>query len=339
MPVDQLNRNLKDLRISVTDRCNFRCPYCMPAELYGERYKFLPKSQVMTFEEITRMAVIFVRLGVTKLRLTGGEPLVRIELEKLVGMLSGIDGVEDIAMTTNGYLLAQHAPALKDAGLHRVTVSLDSLDDAIFRQLNGRDFGVDTVLQGIQSAADVGLTPIKINSVVIKGVNDHTVADLARWCKESGYIARFIEYMDVGNLNDWQSDQVVSAAEILERIDAELPIEAAEPNYPGEVAKRWRYRDGSGEVGVIASVSSPFCGDCTRARLSTDGNLFTCLFGSVSKDLLGPMRDGASDEEMADTIGGQWSLRTDRYSELRASLPNPQSVRGRPKVEMFKIGG
>ena len=339
MPIDQLNRQLKDLRISVTDRCNFRCPYCMPAELYGERYKFLPKSQVMTFEEITRMAGIFVGLGVTKLRLTGGEPLVRTELEKLVGMLSGIDGVEDIAMTTNGYLLAQHAQALKDAGLHRVTVSLDSLDDAVFRQLNGREFGVDTVLQGIQSAADVGLTPIKINSVVIKGVNDHTVADLARWCKESGYIARFIEYMDVGNLNDWKPDQVVSATEILERIDAEMPIEAAEPNYPGEVAKRWRYKDGSGEVGVIASVSSPFCGDCTRARLSTDGKLFTCLFASTGKDLLGPMRDGASDEEMADIIGGTWSLRTDRYSELRASLQNPLPVEVKPKVEMFKIGG
>jgi cyclic pyranopterin phosphate synthase len=311
----------------------------MPAELYGERYKFLPKSQVMTFEEITRMAGIFVGLGVTKLRLTGGEPLVRTELDKLVGMLSGIDGVEDIAMTTNGYLLAQHAQALKDAGLERVTVSLDSLDDAVFRQLNGREFGVDTVLQGIQSAADVGLTPIKINSVVIKGVNDHTVADLARWCKESGYIARFIEYMDVGNLNDWKSDQVVSATEILERIDAEVPIEAAEPNYPGEVAKRWRYKDGSGEVGVIASVSSPFCGDCTRARLSTDGKLFTCLFASTGKDLLGPMRDGASDEEMADIIGGTWSLRTDRYSELRASLQNPLPVEVKPKVEMFKIGG
>tara|TARA_B100000809_G_scaffold246645_2_gene274814 strand:+ start:191 stop:1126 length:936 start_codon:yes stop_codon:yes gene_type:complete len=311
----------------------------MPAELYGERYQFLPKSQVMTFEEITRMAGIFVGLGVTKLRLTGGEPLVRTELEKLVGMLSGIDGVEDIAMTTNGYLLAQHAQTLKDAGLHRVTVSLDSLDDAVFRQLNGRDFGVDSVLQGIQSAADVGLTPIKINSVVMKGVNDHTVADLARWCKESGYIARFIEYMDVGNLNDWQSDQVVSAAEILERIDAELPIEAVDPNYPGEVAKRWRYKDGSGEVGVIASVSSPFCGDCTRARLSTDGKLFTCLFASTGKDLLGPMRDGASDEEMADIISGIWSLRTDRYSELRASIQNPLSVEVKPKVEMFKIGG
>ena len=339
MPTDQLNRPLKDLRISVTDRCNFRCPYCMPAEMYGERYKFLPKSQVMTFEETTRLTGIFVGLGVTKLRLTGGEPLVRTDLETLVGMLSSIDGVDDIAMTTNGYLLAQHARALKDAGLHRVTVSLDTLDDAIFRTLNGRDFGVDKVLEGIQSASDAGLTPIKINSVVMKGVNDHTVAELARWCKEKGYIARFIEYMDVGNLNDWQSDQVVSAAEILERIDAELPLEAAEPNYSGEVAKRWRYKDGSGEVGVIASVSAPFCGDCTRARLSTDGKLFTCLFGSVGVDLLGPMRDGASDEDMAAIITGTWSLRTDRYSELRATLQQPLNVGAKPKVEMFKIGG
>ena len=339
MPIDQLNRPLRDLRISVTDRCNFRCPYCMPAELYGERYKFLPKSQVMTFEEITRLAGIFVGLGVTKLRITGGEPLVRTDVEKLVAMLSAISGVEDIAMTTNGYLLAQHARALKDAGLQRVTVSLDSLDDVVFRQLNGRDYGVDRVLEGVQRAADVGLTPIKINSVVVRGVNDHTLVDVARWCKESGYIARFIEYMDVGNLNGWQSDQVVPASEILERIDAELPVEAAEPNYPGEVAKRWRYRDGSGEIGIIASVSSPFCGDCTRARLSTDGKLFTCLFGSAGKDLLGPMRDGANDGELAEIIGGTWSRRTDRYSELRASLLRSQGPGGRRKVEMFKIGG
>jgi len=339
MPTDQLNRPLKDLRISVTDRCNFRCPYCMPAELYGERYQFLPKSQIMTFEETTRLTGIFVGLGVTKLRLTGGEPLVRTDVATLVGMLSISKGVEDIAMTTNGYLLPQHAQALKDAGLHRVTVSLDSLDDGIYKTLNGRGFGVDKVLEGIQSAADAGLTPIKINSVVMKGVNDHSVAELARWCKDKGYIARFIEYMDVGNLNDWQSDQVVSATEILDRIDAEMPLEAVEPNYLGEVAKRWRYKDGSGEVGVIASVSNPFCGDCTRARLSTDGNLFTCLFGSVGKDLLGPMRDGATDEEMANIINGFWLLRTDRYSELRASMQQPLTVDGKPKVEMFKIGG
>ena len=339
MPIDQLNRPLKDLRISVTDRCNFRCPYCMPVELTGERYKFLPKSQVMTFEEITRLAGIFVGLGVTKLRLTGGDPLVRTDLVKLVGMLSDIRGVEDVAMTTNGYLLEHHAGTLKNAGLHRVTVSLDSLDDAIFRQLNGRGFGVNKVIEGVQAAATAGLGPIKINSVVMKGVNDHTVVDLARWCKESGYIARFIEYMDVGNLNHWESDQVVSVTEIVERIAAEMPLEPAAPNYPGEVAKRWRYKDGTGEIGVIASVSNPFCGDCTRARLSTDGKLFTCLFGGVGTDLLGPIRSGATDEEVADMLSGIWSLRTDRYSELRASLSKTRSGETRPKVEMFKIGG
>lgn len=339
MPIDQLNRPLKDLRISVTDRCNFRCPYCMPVELIGEHYEFLPKSQVMTFEEITRLAGIFVGLGVTKLRLTGGEPLVRTDLVKLVGMLSDIRGVEDVAMTTNGYLLAQHAGTLKNAGLHRVTVSLDSLDDAIFRQLNGRGFGVNKVLEGVQAAATAGLGPIKINSVVMKGVNDHTVVDLARWCKESGYIARFIEYMDVGNLNHWESNQVVSVTEIVERIAAEMPLEPAEPNYHGEVAKRWHYKDGTGEIGVIASVTNPFCGDCTRARLSTDGKLFTCLFGSVGTDLLGPIRSGATDEEVADMLSGIWSLRTDRYSELRASLSKTRSGETRPKVEMFKIGG
>ena len=339
MVIDSLKRPLKDLRISVTDRCNFRCPYCMPAEINGERYEFLPKSEVMTFEEITRLVGIFVGLGVTKLRLTGGEPLVRTNLVTLVGMLSGIRGIEDVAMTTNGYLLAQQAGALKDAGLHRVTVSLDSLDDAIFRRLNGRGFGVRKVLEGVQAAATAGLGPIKINAVVMKGVNDHCVVDLARWCKEQGYIARFIEYMDVGNLNRWESDQVTSVAEIVDRIDAEMPLEPAEPNYPGEVAKRWRYTDGTGEIGVIASVTNPFCGDCTRARLSTDGKLFTCLFGSVGKDLLGGMRAGATDEEIADVLRGTWSLRTDRYSELRASLSTTQLGEPKPKVEMFKIGG
>ena len=339
MLIDSLKRPLKDLRISVTDRCNFRCPYCMPAEINGERYEFLPKSEVMTFEEITRLVGIFVGLGVTKLRLTGGEPLVRTNLVTLVGMLSGIRGVEDVAMTTNGYLLAQHAGALKNAGLHRVTVSLDSLDDAIFRRLNGRGFGVGKVLEGVQAAATAGLGPVKINAVVMKGVNDHCVVDLARWCKELGYIARFIEYMDVGNLNRWESNQVTSVTEIVERIDAEMPLEPEEPNYPGEVAKRWRYKDGTGEIGVIASVTNPFCGDCTRARLSTDGKLFTCLFGSVGTDLLGAIRAGATDEEIADILTRTWSLRTDRYSELRASISTTQLGETKPKVEMFKIGG
>ena len=343
MPFDTLNRPLKDLRISVTDRCNFRCPYCMPAEVYGERYKFLSKAQMLSFEEITRLAGIFVGLGVTKLRITGGEPLVRADLEKLIAMLAGIPGVQDMAMTTNGYLLARHAQSLKDAGLSRVTVSLDSLDEEIFGQLNGLGYSVERVLEGIQAAADAGLTPIKVNSVVVRGVNDDGVVDLARWCKERGYIARFIEYMDVGNLNNWDESEVVPAREILERINAELPVEPATPNYTGEVAQRWRYTDGDGEMGVIASVTAPFCGDCTRARLSTDGKLYTCLFGSEGTDLMGPMRAGATDAELAAVIEGVWNRREDRYSELRASLRRALRVLPRDeaprKVEMYKIGG
>ena len=343
MPLDTLNRPLKDLRISVTDRCNFRCPYCMPAEVFGERYKFLSKAQMLSFEEITRLAGIFVGLGVTKLRITGGEPLVRADLHKLIGMLAGISGVQDMAMTTNGYLLARHAQPLKDVGLSRVTVSLDSLDEEIFGQLNGLNYSVDRVLEGIQAADEAGLTPIKVNSVVVRGVNDHTVVDLARWCKERGYIARFIEYMDVGNLNNWDESEVVPAKEILERIDAELPVEPASPNYTGEVAQRWRYVDGEGEMGVIASVTAPFCGDCTRARLSTDGKLYTCLFGSEGTDLMGPMRDGATDADLAAIIERVWDRREDRYSELRASLRRALRVTSKDetprKIEMFKIGG
>ena len=342
MPLDTLNRPLRDLRISVTDRCNFRCPYCMPAEVYGERYKFLSKAQMLSFEEIARLAAIFVGLGVAKLRITGGEPLVRADLEKLVAMLAGIPGVRDMAMTTNGYVLAAHARPLKDAGLSRVTVSLDSLDEAIFGQLNGLGHSVDRVLEGIQAADDAGLTPIKINAVVVRGVNDHTIVDLARWCKERGYIARFIEYMDVGNLNNWDESEVVPAREILDRINAELPIEPAVPNYTGEVAQRWRFADGQGEMGVIASVTAPFCGDCTRARLSTDGKLYTCLFGTEGTDLMGPMRAGASDEDLAAVIAAVWDRREDRYSELRASFR--RALRATPgaaprKVEMYKIGG
>ena len=343
MPLDTLKRPLRDLRISVTDRCNFRCPYCMPAEVFGERYKFLSKAQMLSFEEITRLASVFVGLGVTKLRITGGEPLVRADLEKLIAMLAGIPGVEDMAMTTNGYILAGHAQPLKDAGLSRVTVSLDSLDEKIFGELNGLGHSVDRVLEGIQAADDAGLTPIKVNSVVVHGVNDHTVVELARWCKERGYIARFIEFMDVGSLNGWDESQVVPAREILNRINEELPIEPATPNYTGEVAQRWRYTDGDGEMGVIASVTAPFCGDCTRARLSTDGKLYTCLFGTDGADLMGPMRDGATDAELTAIIDGVWNRREDRYSELRASLRRALSVTakdsGPRKVEMYKIGG
>ncbi|MCU0498650.1 MAG: GTP 3',8-cyclase MoaA [Anaerolineae bacterium] len=331
---DKFNRPLRDLRISVTDRCNFRCTYCMPAEVFGEGYQFLPRHEILTYEEITRIARVMVALGVVKLRLTGGEPLVREQLEVLIEMLTAIDGVEDIALTTNGYLLPQKAQALKDAGLQRVTVSLDTLDDAIFRQMNGGRAGVKRVLQGIAAAERAGLTPIKINAVVQRGVNDHTVVDLARYCHDHGYIVRFIEYMDVGNLNGWQWDQVVSADEIVSRIDTELPLELIEENYQGEVAKRYRFRDGAGEIGLITSVTKPFCGSCTRMRLSPEGQLFTCLFGTQGADLREPLRAGASDDELATFIRGLWRKRTDRYSEERASLRE-----ARHKVEMYHIGG
>ena len=296
---DRFNRPLKDLRISVTDRCNFRCPYCMPAEVFGERYQFLPKAQILSFEEITRLAQIFIGLGVNKLRITGGEPLLRTQLHLLIAQLSGLVSPNgpavDITLTTNGYLLAQQAQRLKDAGLQRITVSLDTLDEEIFQQMNGRGFGTEKVLQGIEAAVSAGLAPIKINSVVQKGVNDHTLVDLARRFKGSGHIVRFIEYMDVGNRNGWKWDQVVAADEIVRRIDAAMPLEPMEPNYQGEVAQRYRYRDGQGEIGVIASVTQPFCGACSRARLSTDGSLYTCLFAGTGLSLRDPMRDRASD--------------------------------------------
>ena len=273
---DRFNRPLKDLRISVTDRCNFRCPYCMPAEVFGERYQFLPKAEILSFEEITRIAREFIALGVNKLRITGGEPLLRTDLHLLIAQLSELLSINvpavDITLTTNGYLLAQQAQRLKDAGLQRITVSLDTLDEEIFQQMNGRGFGTEKVLQGIEAAVSAGLAPIKINSVVQKGVNDHTLVDLARRFKGSGHIVRFIEYMDVGNRNGWKWDQVVPADEIVQRIDAAMPLEPMEPNYQGEVAQRYRYRDGQGEIGVIASVTQPFCGACSRARLSTDGS-------------------------------------------------------------------
>ena len=335
--LDKFRRPLRDLRVSVTDRCNFRCPYCMPAEIFGEKYQFLPKPELLSFEEVARLVRIFVSLGVTKVRLTGGEPLVRADLDKLVGFLSDIEGIEDLTLTTNGYLLARQARALKDAGLQRVTVSLDSLDDDVFREMNGRSYGTDRVLQGIQRAAQVGLAPIKLNCVVQRGVNDHTIVDLARHFKGTGHIVRYIEYMDVGNLNGWQQDQVVSADEIAERINAELPIEPIPPNYPGEVAIRYRYLDGDGEIGIIASVTRPFCGDCTRARLSTDGKLVTCLFAGTGPDLRGPMRAGATDEELRDQIAGIWGQRLDRYSEERAELAM-SGVKTR-KIEMYQIGG
>ena len=307
----------------------------MPAEIFGERYRFLPKSQLLTFEEITRLTGIFVGLGVAKVRLTGGEPLVRRDLEKLVAQLSGLAGVHDLTMTTNGYLLAQKAHVLKEAGLQRVTVSLDSLDDEVFRHMNGRQFGTERVLEGIEAAERVGLLPIKVNSVVQRGVNDHTIVDLARYFKERGHILRFIEYMDVGTRNGWKLDEVVSADEIVAIIDAEMPLEPVESNYRGEVALRYRYRDGSGEIGLIASVTKPFCGDCTRLRLSPEGKIYTCLFANIGTDLRGPMRGGATDEELRELIAGVWRVRRDRYSEERADMTEPL----RDKVEMYHIGG
>jgi cyclic pyranopterin phosphate synthase len=309
----------------------------MPAEIFGEAYEFLPREEILTFEEIARLVRLFAGFGVTKARITGGEPLLRTELPRLIGMIAGIDGIEDVTLTTNGYLLAQQAEELKAAGLQRITVSLDSVDDEVFKLMNGRGFGSRRVLHAIQRAAEAGLLPVKINAVVQRGVNDHTVVDLARHFKGSGHIVRFIEYMDVGNRNGWKLDQVVSAKEIVERIDAEMPLEPMESNYAGEVASRFRYRDGGGEIGVIASVTQPFCAACTRARISTDGRLFTCLFATQGVDLRTPLRNGATDEELRDRITRVWSRRTDRYSEERSELTAVQN--STPKVEMYQIGG
>ena len=334
-PVDRLGRPLHDLRISVTDRCNFRCPYCMPAEVYGEKYEFMRRADLLRFEEIERLARIFVGLGVEKIRITGGEPLLRHELPRLIEQLARLDGVRDLTLTTNGFLLADQAKTLAQAGLHRVTVSLDSHDDAVFGRMNGRGIGTGPVLAGIEAAALAGLEPVKINCVVERGVNEDSIVPLARLFRGTGHIVRFIEFMDVGTLNAWNLEKVVPAVEILERIGAELPIEPLEPNYDGEVAERWAYRDGSGEIGVIASVSQPFCGDCHRARLTIDGKLVTCLFAASGRDLRQPLRDGASDAALREIIADTWLARRDRYSEERAA----QAGAPRPKIEMYQIGG
>jgi cyclic pyranopterin phosphate synthase len=337
-PLDTLGRRLHDLRISVTDRCNFRCVYCMPREVFGRDYPFLPRSEVLTFEEIARLAGIFVGLGVEKLRITGGEPLVRRDLPDLVAMLAGIrrpDGRPlDLTLTTNGSALRQLAGRLRDAGLGRVTVSLDSLDDGVFRAMNGVDFPVARVLDGIAAAAEAGLSPIKVNMVVRRGLNESSVLPMARWARERGLILRFIEYMDVGHSNGWRMDEVVPAAELVALIDADAPLEPVPAAYPGEVATRWRYRDGSGEVGVIASVTQPFCGACTRARLSAEGTFYTCLFAVGGRDLKALVRGGASDELIAADIASVWRARDDRYSELRS-----EGTATLPRVEMFAIGG
>jgi len=339
MPVrDRLRRRLRDLRISVTDRCNFRCRYCMPREVFGSDHPFLPRSEILTYEEIARLARLFHRLGARKLRLTGGEPLLRRDLGELVSMLRELPGVE-IALTTNGALLVHRAEELAAAGVDRVTVSLDSLDDAVFRRMNDADFPVSRVLQGIAAARAAGLEPVKVNAVVHRGVNDHTLADLARHFRGSGVIVRFIEYMDVGTSNGWRLDDVVPAAEILRRLQEVGPLEPVPPRYPGEVANRWRWADGGGEIGVISSVTQPFCGACTRARLSAEGKLYTCLFAAAGTDLRAPLRAGADDDELLDLLTGVWSARDDRYSEQRSAETNFQGGGGRPKVEMSYIGG
>jgi len=331
--IDTLDRPLHDLRISVTDRCNFRCVYCMPKEVFGRGYRFMDRAELLTFEEIERVARAFVDLGVRKLRITGGEPLLRRDLEHLVARLRAIDEGLDLTLTTNASLLAGKAATLAEAGLSRVTVSLDSLDDAVFRAMNDVDFGVERVLAGIDAAAAAGL-PVKVNTVVRRGLNDGSVLGLARRFKGSGHTLRFIEYMDVGATNGWRLDDVVPAAELIAAIDAELPLEPLEPNYRGEVAKRWRYRDGGGEVGVISSVTQPFCGDCSRARLSAEGRVYTCLFAVRGHDLRALLRSGASDEELHDAISARWRARSDRYSELRS-----ERTSGLRKVEMSYIGG
>jgi cyclic pyranopterin phosphate synthase len=331
--VDTLGRPVRDLRISVTDRCNFRCIYCMPKEVFGRDYPFLPRAELLTFEEIERVARVFAGLGVEKIRITGGEPLVRRDLETLVGLLAGIDGL-DLTLTTNGSLLAGKAAALEKAGLKRITVSLDSLDDGVFRAMNDVDFPVTRVLEGIDAALAAGLAPVKVNVVVKRGLNEESVLPMARHFRGTGVVLRFIEFMDVGHSNGWRLDDVVPSAEIVAAIDAELPLEPVEPAYRGEVANRWRYRDGSGEIGVISSVTQPFCGDCTRARLSADGRVYTCLFAVKGHDLRALLRDGASDEELTAAIADIWRARTDRYSELRSA-----ATADLQKVEMSYIGG
>jgi cyclic pyranopterin phosphate synthase len=334
-PHDSLGRPMRDLRISVMDRCNFRCPYCMPKETFHDGYRFLKSAQRLSFEEIVRIARLVVPFGVRKLRITGGEPLLRPNLIDLVGDLTSITGIDDVALTTNGVLLAKYASELKAAGLSRVTVSLDSLDPAVFSTMSGGFGGVEEVLDGIEHARRAGLAPIKVNAVVQRGLNDHTAIPLVEHFRGTGVIVRFIEYMDVGNRNHWRPDLVVSSAELAAAIGARWPLRPQSPNYRGEVAERYVFEDGGGEVGFISSVSQPFCGDCSRARLSSDGSLFTCLFANEGSDLRGPLRAGASDAELSELLQAIWSRRVDRYSELRAELRR----RGGSKVEMFFIGG
>jgi len=332
-PLDTLQRPLRDLRISVTDRCNFRCVYCMPREVFGRDHPFLPRRELLTFEELERAARLFTRLGVTKVRLTGGEPLLRRDLESLVAKLAQLPGL-DLTLTTNGSLLAEKARALRQAGLQRASVSLDAIDDETFMKMNDVDFPVGRVLDGIDAALAAGLTPLKVNMVVKRGLNEHSLLPMAERFRGTGIVLRFIEYMDVGSTNGWRLDQVVPAAEILKRIDAVHPLEPLEPAYRGEVANRYRYRDGAGEIGLIASVSQPFCGGCTRARLSADGQVFLCLFASQGYDLRARLRSDLSDDALQAELAGLWRGRIDRYSEIRSA-----ATVGLRRVEMSYIGG
>jgi len=332
--LDTLQRPLRDLRISVTDRCNFRCTYCMPKEIFGRDFEFLPREQLLTFEEITRIARAGVRLGTEKIRITGGEPLMRASLDELVAMLAAIEGVQDLTMTTNGSLLPRLAGRLAEAGLDRVSVSLDSIDDATFRRMNDVDFGVQGVLASIDAAAAAGLGPIKVNAVVKRGINDDQILPMAEHFRGSGHIVRFIEFMDVGTTNGWRMDDVVPAEEIIAAIDARHPLEPVTAAYRGEVASRYRYRDGAGEIGVIASVTRPFCGDCTRLRLTAEGAAYTCLFASRGTDLRQLVRSGADEDALVDAITAIWQQRDDRYSELRS-----EATDGWDPVEMSYIGG
>jgi cyclic pyranopterin phosphate synthase len=332
---DKFRRRLRDLRISVTDRCNFRCCYCMPRDVFGTDFPFMKTSELLTFEEITRLTTLFAGLGVRKVRLTGGEPLLRHGIERLIEQLVVIDGIDEVAMTTNGSLLAKKAQMLRDAGLARITVSLDSLDPQIFRAMSDVKIPVERVVEGIAAAAAAGLAPVKINTVIKRGVNEgQGILDLAAFGREHGYVVRFIEFMDVGATNGWQLGEVVPAAEIVDTINAVWPIEPMDRDYVGEVAARYRYLDGAGEVGLITSISQPFCGTCTRARLSAKGELYTCLFAELGHDLRGPLRDGATDEELLERITGIWRARTDRYSAQRTT-----ATQGLHKVEMSYIGG
>ncbi|HEX5961614.1 MAG TPA: GTP 3',8-cyclase MoaA [Rhodanobacteraceae bacterium] len=333
-----LERLMRDLRISVTDRCNFRCTYCMPKELFGADHAFLPRASLLTFEEIARLARLFAELGVSKLRLTGGEPLVRKDIERLVEMLAPTPGITDIGLTSNGSLLtADKARRLQAAGLKRITISLDALDNPTFKAMNGVGFPVERVLGAIDNAVAAGLAPVKVNMVVKRGANEQCIEAMAEHFRGTGCILRFIEFMDVGTTNGWRMQDVVPASEILARVDARWPIERVPPNYPGEVANRWRYRDGAGEIGVIASVTQPFCGGCTRARMSAEGVLYTCLFAALGADLREPLRAGADDDTLRARIAGAWGRRNDRHSELRSQATH--DIPGRKQIEMSYIGG